>query len=185
MRRELIKDSTFLSLVLRHDPSAIGVELDEAGWIEVSILLDALQRKRPQMTMERLIEIVETNDKKRFAFSEDRARIRASQGHSISVELGLSPTVPPSQLYHGTPESNLKSILSRGLLKGQRRHVHLSTDEATAMKVGARRGRPVVLTIEAEGMWRSGFTFYISENGVWLTEYVPPAFITVTNEQRE
>ncbi|MGD9367576.1 MAG: RNA 2'-phosphotransferase [Desulfobacteraceae bacterium] len=185
MRRELIKDSKFLSFILRHDPSAIGVELDDAGWIEVSRLLCALQLHRPQITRERLIEIVETNDKKRFAFSEDRESIRASQGHSISIDLGLPPTLPPSLLYHGTSARNLKSIRNHGLLRGQRHHVHLSPDENTAIRVGSRHGKPVVLRIEAERMTQSGFTFYVSENGVWLTEYVPPSFIMVQNDQSE
>lgn len=185
MRRELVKDSKFLSFILRHDPSAIGVELDDAGWIEVSRLLGALQLHRPEITRERLIEIVETNDKRRFAFSKNRESIRASQGHSIGIDLGLPPTLPPSLLYHGTSKSNLKSIRNYGILRGQRHHVHLSPDENTALRVGSRCGKPVVLKIEAEKMAKSGFTFYVSENGVWLTEYVPPSFIMVQNDRCE
>jgi putative RNA 2'-phosphotransferase len=185
MRSALIKDSRFLSFILRHDPSAIGVELDDAGWIEVPRLLKALERHRPQITRERLIEIVETNDKKRFAFSEKQEKIRASQGHSISIDLKLSPVSPPSLLYHGTARQNVVSIRNQGLLRGQRHHVHLSSDETTAMKVGSRYGKPVVLKIEAERMNGSGFSFYVSENGVWLTEYVPPSFVMLPNDDSE
>lgn len=185
MRRELIKDSKFLSFILRHDPSAIGVELDDAGWIGVSRLLGALQLHRPHITRERLIEIVETNDKKRFAFSEDRESIRASQGHTVSIDLGLPPSLPPLILYHGTSERNLKSIRNYGLLRGKRHHVHLSADANTALRVGSRHGKPVVLRIDAGRMTQSGFTFYVSENGVWLTEYVPPSFIKLQKSSSE
>lgn len=177
MRRDLVRHSKFLSLVLRHDPATIGIELDDSGWIDVSTLLDALQRNRPQITRERLIEIVETNDKQRFAFSEDRSQIRASQGHSIGIDLDLPPSTPPSSLFHGTAERNLTSIRESGLLRGQRNHVHLSLDDETAMKVGSRHGKPVVLRIESGKMAESGFLFYVSENGVWLTAHVPSSFI--------
>lgn len=177
MRRDLVKHSKFLSLVLRHDPATIGIELDDSGWVDVSTLLDALQRKRPQITLERLIEIVETNDKQRFAFSEDRRQIRASQGHSIVIDLDLPPSIPPGSLFHGTAERNLTSIRESGLLRRQRNHVHLSLDGETATKVGSRHGKPVVLRIESGKMAESGFLFYVSENGVWLTAHVPTSFI--------
>ena len=177
VRRELIQHSKFLSLVLRHDPAVIGIELDDSGWAEVSTLLDALQSHRPQLTRERLLEIVETNDKKRFAFSADRSRIRASQGHSIGVDLNLPPSTPPSLLFHGTAEKNVASIRENGLLRGQRDHVHLSLDEETAAKVGARHGKPIVLRVESRRMADSGYEFRVSENGVWLTAHVPPTFI--------
>ncbi len=177
VRRELVKQSKFLSLVLRHDPCAIGIDLDAAGWVNVATLLDALRRHSPQITRERLIEIVETNDKRRFAFSDDFSRIRASQGHSIGIDLDLPPSTPPSSLFHGTAAKNLTSIQDKGLLRGQRDHVHLSPDEETATQVGARHGKPVVLRIESGQMAGSGFMFYVSENGVWLTAHVPPTFI--------
>ena len=170
-----------MSLVLRHDPAAIGIELDDAGWVEVAILLDALQSRRPQITRERLIEIVETNDKRRFAFSEDRHRIRASQGHSIGVDLDLPRSTPPNSLFHGTAERNLPSIRENGLLRGQRNHVHLSLDDETATKVGSRHGKPVVLRIESGKMEEVGFIFYLSENNVWLTAHVPSDFIVFPN----
>lgn len=177
MRRELVKQSKFLSLILRHDPAVIGIELDDAGWVDVSTLLEAMKTHRPQITRERLFEIVETNDKRRFAFSEDRVRIRASQGHSIGVNLNLQPSQPPDSLFHGTAEKNLSSIRKNGLLRGQRDHVHLSADNETAQKVGARHGKPVVLRIASRQMAESDFIFYVSENGVWLTGYVPSTFI--------
>ena len=181
MRRELIKHSRFLSLVLRHRPSVVGVELNEAGWVDVNKLLKAIQRLHPKFTHDMLIEIVETNDKKRFAFSEDKKMIRASQGHSIGVDLGLSHETPPNFLFHGTAEQNLPSIKGRGLVRGKRDHVHLSSDEATAQKVGSRHGKPVVLEIDAGRMNQSGHTFYLSANGVWLTLHVPILFILFPN----
>ena len=181
MRQELIKHSRFLSLVLRHRPSVVGVELNEAGWVDVNTLLKAIHRLRPKFTQEMLIEIVETNDKKRFAFSVDKKMIRASQGHSISVDLGLPHETPPNFLYHGTAEQNLPSIKGRGLVCGKRNHVHLSSDEATAQKVGSRHGRPIVLEIDAGHMNQSGHIFYLSANGVWLTLHVPIQFISFPN----
>ncbi len=177
MRRDLVKHSKFLSLVLRHDPAVIGIELDESGWVDVPTLLKALRCHRPQITRERLIEIVETNDKKRFAFSGDRSQIRASQGHSIGIDLNLPPSTPPDSLFHGSAERNLASIRENGLLRGRRDHVHLSLDGMTAAKVGSRHGKPVVLQIESKRMSESGFVFYVSENGVWLTAHVPPNYI--------
>lgn len=181
MRHELVKHSRFLSLVLRHDPSAIGIQLDDAGWVDVTTLLAALQSRRSPITREVLVEIVETNNKRRFAFSEDRLRIRASQGHSIEVDLELEPSSPPDLLYHGTAAKNLDSIRANGLLRAQRNHVHLSADHATANRVGARHGTPVVIEIKSGRMADSGFTFYLSENGVWLTAHVPSIFIVFPN----
>ncbi len=177
MRRELVRQSKFLSLILRHDPSVIGVELDEAGWIDVDVLLDAIQSKRPRFTRVVLDEVVATNDKKRFVFSEDGNRIRAAQGHSIGINLGLEPTTPPKVLFHGTADRNLSSIREKGLVRGERDHVHLSVDETTATKVGSRHGRPAVLVIRTGPMAEKGHEFYLSQNGVWLTEAVPPEFI--------
>ena len=129
------------------------------------------------MTPEQLREVVETNDKKRFEFSPDGLRIRASQGHSVEVELGYQPAAPPETLYHGTAARNLESIRRQGLLKGQRHHVHLSADPETATNVGQRYGRPLVLKIDAAAMHAAGRIFFVSTNGVWLTECVPPEYI--------
>jgi putative RNA 2'-phosphotransferase len=169
--------SKFLSLILRHEPGKVGLTLDEAGWVGVAELLGAMARHGHAVTRAALDEVVTTSDKKRFAFSADGERIRASQGHSMEVDLGYAPATPPDVLYHGTVERFLGSIRGQGLLKGQRHHVHLSADEATAVKVGDRRGRAVVLTIDAAGMAREGIEFYVSANGVWLTEHVPARFI--------
>ncbi|MEW6129953.1 MAG: RNA 2'-phosphotransferase [Acidobacteriota bacterium] len=177
MRKDLIRVSKFLSLVLRHKPEKIGITLDDAGWVEVATLLAACHQQGLQITPELLDEVVSSNDKKRFAFSEDGLKIRASQGHSIAVELDYQPLTPPELLYHGTATRFLDSIKERGLLKGSRHHVHLSADETTAIKVGARHGKPVVLIIEAARMQERGFLFYQSANGVWLTEHIAPEYI--------
>ncbi len=169
--------SKFLSLVLRHEPQKIGIELDEAGWVDVQKLLDALATHNFPITLEELNQVVETSDKNRFAFSEDHTRIRASQGHSVEVELGYQPATPPEILYHGTVDRFLDSIRKSGLIKGQRHHVHLSPDTETATKVGDRRGKALILTINAAAMNKAGLLFYISANGVWLTDKVPPQFI--------
>ncbi|HEY4329241.1 MAG TPA: RNA 2'-phosphotransferase [Phycisphaerae bacterium] len=167
-----IKISKFLSLVLRHKPEAIGIVLDGAGWTDVEGLLEAAACGGVSFTMEELLEVVATNDKKRFAFNEDESRIRASQGHSVEVELGLAAVVPPEVLFHGTATRFLEGIRKEGLKRMSRRHVHLSAEEATATKVGARHGKVVVLRVRAGEMHRTGKAFYVSANGVWLTEGV-------------
>ena len=177
MEPHLVKKSRFLSLVLRHRPEEVGVELDPEGWIEVDVLLRAINRVRYGFTHECLREIVEQNDKQRFAFSPDGSRIRASQGHSVNIDLNLEPRTPPEFLYHGTAEHNLDSIRRRGLNRGGRNHVHLSPDETTAQKVGSRHGSPHVLQIRSGQMAADGFVFYLSDNGVWLTSEVPSKYI--------
>jgi putative RNA 2'-phosphotransferase len=171
------KVSKFLSLVLRHQPEKIGIALDSAGWVRVAELLEAMGRHGFALTREELERVVETSDKKRFALSDDGERIRASQGHSVEVELGYEPATPPEVLYHGTVDRFLAPIRQKGLVKGARHHVHLSADVGTATKVGGRRGRAVVLTVDAAGMVREGIVFYVSANGVWLTEHVPARFL--------
>ena len=176
--QSLVRVSKFLSLVLRHAPEKIGIRLDEAGWVSIAQLLKACAAHGFPLRIEELREVVEGNDKRRFAFSEDGQRIRASQGHSIPVELGYEPAAPPPVLYHGTIERFLGSIKEHGLLKGKRHHVHLSEDAATATRVGERRGRPVVLEINSGRMHADGHSFQRSANGVWLAEHVPPAYIS-------
>jgi putative RNA 2'-phosphotransferase len=175
--KERVKISKFLSLVLRHQPEAVGVTLDAAGWVEVSTLLEGCRRAGRAITPEQLDEVVSTNDKKRFEFSPDGLQIRASQGHSVEVELGYEPATPPDTLYHGTAARNIESIRRQGLLKGQRHHVHLSADPDTAMKVGQRYGKPIVLQISSGRMHAEGIQFFVSTNGVWLTEHVPPQYL--------
>jgi putative RNA 2'-phosphotransferase len=169
--------SKFLSLVLRHDPARIGITLDAAGWTEVDALLAACAAHGVAITRGQLAEIVAHSDKQRFALSADGERIRANQGHSVEVALGLAPQAPPARLYHGTVRAALDAIRATGLERRARHHVHLSADRETATKVGARRGAPVILTIRADEMAAAGHTFYRSDNGVWLTDHVPPGFI--------
>lgn len=169
--------SKFLSLVLRHKPETIGVQLDDAGWIDVSELLAACGKHGKQISQEQLALIVETSDKQRFAFNEDRSRIRASQGHSLDVDLGYCAQTPPPRLYHGTASRFVESIKASGLIKGKRHHVHLTTNQDTARTVGGRYGSPVILTIDAGAMHAEGTEFFVSDNGVWLTDHVPARFI--------
>lgn len=177
MRKELVKESRFLSLVLRHNPGAAGIELDRQGWVAVDVLLAALQARGHKVDAATLHEIVSTNEKRRFAFSSDGLRIRASQGHSLPVDLGLQPVVPPLQLFHGTATTHLASIRRLGLIKGSRQHVHLSEDRRTAEQVGSRHGKPVVLAVQSGRMQQDGFAFYLSANRVWLTEHVPAEYL--------
>jgi putative RNA 2'-phosphotransferase len=177
MNSQAVKISKFLSLVLRHQPELIGLLLDEAGWVSVEELLVACHQHGTAISREQLDEIVTANDKKRFSFSEDGSLIRANQGHSVEIELGYDPVMPPAKLFHSTAERFLAPIKEQGLLKGKRHHVHLSADIETATKVGQRHGKPVVLPVDAEKMQQDGFTFYLSTNGVWLTEHVPVPYL--------
>ena len=181
MNKKLVDISKFLSFVLRHNPQAIGITLDAEGWVPVDELLAAAARDGQSISREQLEEVVATNDKKRFAFSFDRSLIRANQGHSVEVDLGLAAVEPPELLYHGTVDRFLDSIRAKGLVRGNRQHVHMSADRETAARVGQRRGRPVVLVVESGRMHRAGHRFYRSENGVWLTEAVPIEYLRHDN----
>jgi putative RNA 2'-phosphotransferase len=172
--------SKFLSLVLRHKPETIGISLDDQGWTDVGILLRKFNEQGHPITTEILEHVVKTNIKKRFAFNADHTKIRANQGHSVEVELGYEAKQPPKVLYHGTAVRFLESIMKTGLLKQTRHHVHLSEDIDTAIHVGQRYGKPVLLEISAGEMEKSGFTFYVSDNNVWLTDHVPIKYISVT-----
>ena len=177
MTTHVVSTSKFLSLILRHQPEKIGLSLDANGWASIDDLLRLSTAKGRPLTRALLDEVVETNDKQRFVFNEDRSMIRASQGHSVAVDLELSAVAPPPVLFHGTATRFLESIRVQGLLKGSRQHVHLSPDESTAIRVGQRHGKPVVLRIAAGRMQLEGHKFYRSANGVWLTDHVPPIFI--------
>ena len=179
MSPDLVRLSKFLSLVLRHEPERIGISLDPQGWVAVDDLLAAAARAGKPITREQLDSVVATNDKKRFAFSPDGSHIRASQGHSIEIDLGLPPVVPPERLFHGTATRFLDAIRAEGLRSQSRQHVHLSPDEETAVKVGQRHGKPVVLVVLAGAMHREGHLFYRSDNGVWLTETVPAGYLEI------
>lgn len=170
--------SKFLSIVLRHEPGAVGLRLDENGWVSVDELVRAFANHGKPLTRAELEEIVAGSDKRRFALSPDRSLIRANQGHSVQVDLALPATLPPDVLFHGTVERYLSAIRAQGLLKGQRQHVHLSASRELAVIVARRRGEPYVLEIDARGMAESGLVFYRSENGVWLTDHVPARFLS-------
>ncbi|SDQ44696.1 putative RNA 2'-phosphotransferase [Chryseobacterium soldanellicola] len=172
------KTSKFLSYVLRHHPELINLNLDENGWANVDELITKSTNDTQSFTFEELNEIVQTNDKKRFIFNEDKTRIRANQGHSIGIDLALKPQQPPEFLYHGTAQNNIESILEKGIEKRSRQHVHLSQDKETAIKVGMRHGKPIILTIKTGKMFEEGIEFYLSENEVWLTDYVDAKYIS-------
>lgn len=174
---DVVSVSKFLSLILRHAPDKIGLTLDPNGWADVEELLRLMALNGKKVSRDVLEQVVAENDKKRFAFSEDGLRIRASQGHSIEIELDLPPAIPPDTLYHGTATRFIDSIRAEGLKPGSRQHVHLSKDIATATKVGQRHGKPVVLIVRANDMLAAGHTFYLSANEVWLTSHVPTEFI--------
>ena len=177
--KQRTKLSKFLSLVLRHKPETVGLTLEENGWIPVDKLIEACAAYGKKFSLAELAEVVETNDKRRFSFDESGAKIRASQGHSVEVELEFEETTPPAALYHGTAEKNLGGIFAEGLKKMSRHHVHLSPDTETARQVGARYGKPVILEIDTARMLEEGFKFYVSANGVWLADAVPPEFLKV------
>ena len=177
MNKHKTKISRRLSYILRHAPEKAGLTLENGGWVSVKELLTALSSRGPTISMTTLEEVVRDNDKQRFSFNEDQTKIRANQGHSVDVDLNLTPLKPPAVLYHGTVERFIGLIFEKGLIKGNRHHVHMTTDIKTALKVGSRRGTPIVLKIEAEQMSKEGFLFFRSGNGVWLTETVPPAYL--------
>jgi putative RNA 2'-phosphotransferase len=179
MARDPIRISKFLSKHLRHDPAGLGLELEAGGWVEVDALLAACARRGMPISRAELAHVVEGSDKQRFAFDADRRKIRANQGHSVEVDLQLTPQTPPAELYHGTSSARVEGILREGLKRMQRHHVHLSADVATAIKVGARHGRPVVLVVDAAAMHAAGVEFYRSDNGVWLVDEVPSAHLRV------
>jgi putative RNA 2'-phosphotransferase len=171
--------SRLLSLALRHDPGALGLTLDAQGYVEVADVLRGLSSRGKTCSREDLDHVVATNDKRRFAYSADGTKIRASQGHSVDVDLGYAPAEPPAVLYHGTAMRNEDSIRSQGILKGQRQHVHLSVDKVTALQVGSRHGTACVMTVDAARMHRDGHRFYLAANGVWLADHVPVTYLTV------
>lgn len=170
-----VRVSKYLAKHLRHQPERIGLRLDEGGWVAVDTLLEATARHGFPITPEELAYVVENDNKRRYML--ENGRIRANQGHTIPVDLGLPVAEPPAVLYHGTGARNLPAIRAEGLRPMGRHHVHLSPDRATATRVGARRGRPVVLTVDAAGMRAAGHEFRVSANGVWLVDHVPPDYL--------
>ncbi|MEU9980350.1 RNA 2'-phosphotransferase [Streptomyces sp. NPDC050856] len=173
--RRTVKVSKYLAKHLRHQPGRIGLVLDPNGWVAIEDLLRATAEHGVPITRAELHHVVAVNDKQRFTIEDDR--IRANQGHTVDVDLGLPPATPPPYLYHGTVAAHLAAIRAEGLRPMARHHVHLSPDRETATRVGARRGRPVVLAVDAGAMHRDGHVFHVSANGVWLTAAVPPAYL--------
>ncbi|WP_169973740.1 RNA 2'-phosphotransferase [Tautonia rosea] len=184
MSSQMIRVSQFLSLVLRHQPEAIGLTLDEGGWASVDELISCAARNGTKLDRDLIAKVVASNDKQRFRISDDGLRIRASQGHSIAVDLGLEPVSPPEVLYHGTATRFLDAILREGLRPSGRQHVHLSGDEGTAVTVGRRHGAPVILRVAAGRMVADGFVFFRSDNGVWLTDRVPASYLEMSEGER-
>lgn len=176
--KELKGISKYLSYVLRHHPESIGLILDEKGWADINQLIEKSAARDIGFSREELDLLVANNNKQRFAIDPATNKIRANQGHSISIDADLRPVAPPDILYHGTAVRHLGSILKEGLTKGGRLHVHLSKDRSAAREVGARHGTPVILEINAGKMHEDGFVYYVSDNGVWLTEAVPIRYIS-------
>jgi putative RNA 2'-phosphotransferase len=176
--RRAVRISKFLALVLRHDPARIGLTLDPEGWADIDTLLAGAAREGLAFSRAELEEVVRTNPKQRFSLDPAANRIRANQGHSVEVNLGLAAIEPPPRLYHGTSRNAVRAILAEGLSPMARRQVHLSTDPETALAVGARHGAPVALVVDSGRMHADGYHFYCSVNGVWLTGSVPAAYLS-------
>lgn len=172
---DLKKISKYLSFILRHQPDSIGLELSDEGWADIKELIG--KTRKYKLTRELINTVVENNDKKRFLISEDGERIKANQGHSIEVKLKLEPVTPPDVLLHGTAERFLESILKEGLIKQRRHHVHLSETQKTALSVGSRYGKPVLLKVDSKKMHEDGFDFFKTENDVWLVDRVPAIYL--------
>ena len=180
--KQITQISKFLSLVLRHQPGTIGIQLDQSGWTDIGELIEKANSYGVKFDREILNHIVATNSKKRFAFNDTLDKIRASQGHSVEIELGYTNQKPPEILFHGTSEKFVDSILKTGLERRSRQHVHLSSDFDTAIKVGQRHGKPFVFKVLAEQMYNDNFRFFISDNGVWLTANVPTKYLERNDE---
>lgn len=178
--------SKFISLILRHHPETVGLTLDEHGWADVQDLIAGINKNgRHALTMEKLEEIVRTDEKQRYSFNEDHTKIRANQGHSIPVDVEPEQKIPPEILYHGTGEKYVSSIDREGLVSKSRLYVHLSKDIPTAVKVGSRHGKPVVYQVSAGQMARDGIPFFLSANGIWLVKAVPPQYLAKIDEKTE
>ena len=173
---DLTRISKYMSLILRHKPEVIGIQLDAHGWADVEALLAGIGKKYT-IDREILEEIARSDGKQRYSFNEDKTMIRANQGHSVQVDVELPVTQPPETLYHGTAERFSTSIEEQGLLPGSRLYVHLSSNTETAEKVGRRHGKPMIYQVDSGQMHRDGYTFYLSANGVWLTKAVPASYL--------
>lgn len=179
---DYINISKYMSLILRHKPEVIGIKLDNHGYVKVNDLISGIQKTYKEFNIDILNYIVETDNKQRYSFNEDKSLIRANQGHSINVDLELKEEVPPDILYHGTAEKFISSIEKIGLIPKSRQYVHLSKDIDTACNVGSRHGKPIVYVIHSKKMYDDGYKFYLSENKVWLTKEVPVKYLTNISE---
>lgn len=176
--KDLVRTSKKLALILRHKPESAGIKLDKNGWAQTSDILKALDVNMS------ILETIVMNDKKgRYAFDNYKKRIRAVQGHSVNIDLELSPVVPPDFLYHGTAKRNIGSIMSQGVKSMSRQYVHLSTSFETAVTVGSRHGEAVVFKVDTNSMHKNGIAFYRAENGVWLTDYIAPQYLTLVYDE--
>lgn len=173
----IVRTSKFLSYVLRHNPDALGLELDPGGWADVDTLLERARRDGRLIDRTLLEDVMVYGEKERFSLSEDGTKIRANYGHSIDVDLDLRATPPPPHLYHGTAEHTLPTIREEGLRPQSRQYVHLSPTSDEARRVGSRHGSPVVLTVNAQALHEAGHSLYRSTDAVWLTDRVPPSFL--------
>lgn len=182
MNKILTQKSKYISYILRHKPEAIGLIPSDQGWLNVNKFLDAANKDGASLDRETLDLIVAENNKKRFEFSLDGESIRASQGHSITVDLKMPVKTPPEFLYHGTAQKSWPIIKANGLSKMKRHHVHLSSNKETAFSVGGRHGKPTILQVSALAMHKDGHTFYLSANNVWLTDDVPRRYISIIGE---
>ncbi|RFS18899.1 RNA 2'-phosphotransferase [Chitinophaga silvatica] len=174
-----IEVSKLLSYLLRHNPGAVELQLDEEGWANVTELINLCNKHNYHFKFEQLEQVVSENDKQRFAWNTDKSCIRASQGHSIEVELNLEPVIPPDVLYHGTVQQFLEAIFENGIKRMNRQHIHLSATLETAKQVGSRRGEPVILVVDSKAMFKDGYRFYLSANGVWLTDSIPSGYLSI------
>ncbi|GFZ30233.1 putative RNA 2'-phosphotransferase [Clostridium zeae] len=180
--REDIELGKFISLILRHSPDTIGITLDAHGWAKIEDLIKGINNAGKRINFETLERIVKENNKQRYSFSDDRTKVRANQGHSIDVDVELAESIPPKHLYHGTSRRFIDSIMDLGIQKQSRQYVHLSMDFDTARSVGERHGKVIVLKINSITMFNNGHKFYLSKNGVWLTDSVPVEYISLQNK---
>ena len=162
---------------MRHKPESIGLELDPAGWADLDELIRKANEHGKPLRKEDIQPLLHAQDKKRFALSDDGTRIRAVHGHSVKqVQLGYTPQTPPDILYHGTATRFLAGIAEKGILSANRQYVHLSAGKETAQQVGERHGAAALLEVDAKGLHTQGHPFYLSENGIWLTENIPVGY---------
>lgn len=177
MGKEKDSISVFLSLILRHTPEEIEINLDKNGWANVDILVEKFNEKFGKFTKDDLVKIVNEDDKKRYSFDKSLEKIRANQGHSICVDVELTEKIPPEKLYHGTATRFIDSIMREGLKSMSRQYVHMYDEIYLTREIGNRYGTLVILELDAKKMSNDGYKFLISENNVWLTKSVPSKYI--------